>query len=399
METPAILRQGNRPPPPDFFQTSPKESKVKTKTYTDTAAKTKKAARVTTSKAKAAAAAADRDRDRDLDRDRDRDRRGSSPTHQSRRRPSDSNRHNGINNDSGDRDRDRDRDRNRNRDRDREYIRVGKRELEGDDGTEEEDSAAEVRSGRLDTLGWVSASWEPRRVVLRTDGSMSVGPLGMMEGSEGQKHSSRSQQRQQRGSGGDGEYTESSAAQTTARAAKMLGGGTPNWNVPASPPNWSSMLKSKTQARANGSSGKNSNGGVDGGGDGVNGGDNSANATGRTEGMTIWASNTSNASSTGLRSTSSRLASGLMAVAAAASGGGGNGGGGREQQVPGSPASSSATNTSGSGEKVNTFFGVCVLSMQYTSWLGWYSSTRLGWVESPPPSPVPCARCQLPWRA
>ncbi|CAM9198677.1 unnamed protein product, partial [Sphacelaria rigidula] len=28
------------------------------------------------------------------------------------------------------------------------------------------EAAVEVRSGRIDTLGWVSASWEPRRVVL-----------------------------------------------------------------------------------------------------------------------------------------------------------------------------------------------------------------------------------------
>lgn len=356
MEAPAILRQGNRPPPPDFFQTSPKDPKVKTDT--DTAA---------TSKAKAAAAAdRDLDRDRDPDPDPDLDRRGSSPPHHGRRRSVDSNRHNSINNDSGD--------------RDREYIRAGHRELDGDDGAEE-DSAAEVRSGRLDTLGWVSASWEPRRVVLRADGSMSVGPLGMMEGSEGRKHSSRSQQRQRRG-GGDGDYTDSSAALTAAKAAKMLGGGAPNWNVPASPPNWPSMLKSKTQAGANGNSGKNSNGGVDGGGEGVNNGDNSASATGRTEGMTIWASNNSNASSTGLRSTSSRLASGLMAVAAAASGGGGSGGGGREQQVPGSPASSSATNTSGSGEKVRTLWSLY--------------SVRLGWIEF---APLPHVRCQLSSRA
>lgn len=327
MEIPAILRQGNRPPPPDFFRTLPKGAEMGTSTNTTAGTRARAAAG---SKA-AAAAAPGSGRDH-----------GSSPPHRRRPWPSANDR---DNNDTV----------HNNRDRE-EYGGAKRRNFDGCVRTEE-DFAAEVRSGRLDTLGWVSASWEPRCVVLRTDGSMSVGPLSMVdEGSEGWKHGSRSQQRHRRGGGDGGDDTDSATPLTAARAAKMQGGGVPNLTVPPSPPNWAAVLKSKAQVGVNGGNGKNGHAGVDGGGGGGGVTIGGMSASARTEGMTTWASNTSNASSN-LRSTSSRLASGLLAVAAAAaSGGGGSIGGGREQQVPGSPTSS-ATSVHGSGEKVRA---VCI---------------------------------------
>ncbi|CAM9725144.1 unnamed protein product, partial [Laminaria digitata] len=92
-----------------------------------------------------------------------------------------------------------------------------------DDG---EAAAADVRSGRLDTLGWVSASWEPRCVVLRTDGSMSVQPLG-----SGRKLVQQRQQHRRASAeharGGGGAPASASPAESD-RAAKMKGerGGT-----------------------------------------------------------------------------------------------------------------------------------------------------------------------------
>ncbi|CAM9822188.1 unnamed protein product, partial [Ectocarpus sp. 13 AM-2016] len=104
-EIPAILRPTDRSPPPDFFPVSPGTAKAKA-----------------ASKAAAAAAAG-----------------GVPRTQQSRSRSR-----------SGD---DEDRE---------EYIRVRKMVEEEDDDEDDEDAAGEVRSGRLETLGWVSASWEPR---------------------------------------------------------------------------------------------------------------------------------------------------------------------------------------------------------------------------------------------
>eukprot|EP00752_Nemacystus_decipiens_P014235 g12662.t1 len=199
-----------------------------------------------------------------------------------------------------------------------EYIQVSHGDL--DDGVV--DSVAEVRSGRLDTLGWVSAAWEPRRVVLRTDGSMSVEPLGMLgaaataAGGARKRSLSREQPtehhhhrnpQQQGGSDGANANTASAAAANAAKAAKSLGGLAPNWNDPPSPPQWGSV-KLKTM---------NSKNTIGGGGGG---------SSARTEGMTTWASDSSNTSSN-LRSGTPSRRGGLLAAAMAVAGGGS-----REQQ-------------------------------------------------------------------
>lgn len=117
-------------------------------------------------------------------------------------------------------------------------------------GDVEEAAVVEVRSGRLDTLGWVSASWEPRCVILRTDGSMSVQPLGT-----GRKLVQQQQQR-------------ASALPT--------------------PPQWSPMVKfNKTGA-----------------------GRSVASTSTRTERMTSWASNSS--SSSMKSGASSRVVAGFL---------------------------------------------------------------------------------------
>ncbi|CAN0431619.1 unnamed protein product, partial [Ectocarpus sp. 12 AP-2014] len=77
-----------------------------------------------------------------------------------------------------------------------------------------------------------------------------------------------------------------------------------------------------------------------------------ASMSARTEGMTTWASNSSNTSSNMRSGASSRLASGFMAAVSGGGGGGGAAAGGREQVVAASP-SSSAASTSGSAEKWN----------------------------------------------
>lgn len=291
-ETPAIRRKGDRRPPPDFFPTS---SKTKTNT-----------------KAAAGAGAALPRRSRD---------------------------------DSGSRD-----------DRE-EYIQVSRGDLDDEVG---EDSVAEVRSGRLDTLGWVSASWEPRRVVLRTDGSMSVEPLGVMGAGRARRrsgsreepthhHHQHHRHPQQQGGGGsagaNANTAAAAAAVTASKAAKSLGGLAPNWNDPPSPPQWGSVKLKTTNRNVNGSGNGNGNSsGVAAGGGG--GGGSTASTSARTEGMTTWASNSSN-TSINLRSGTPSRRGGLLAAAMAVAGGGS-----REQPpVAGSPSSSVAS-APGSTEKV-----------------------------------------------
>ncbi|CAN0448776.1 unnamed protein product, partial [Ectocarpus sp. 12 AP-2014] len=84
----------------------------------------------------------------------------------------------------------------------------------------------------------------------------------------------------------DGAPGSSRASDTSTKAAKALGGLAPNWNDLPSPPNWASMVKSK-------------NGGGGGGGGGRNDSvvSRGASMSARTEGMTTWASNSSNTSS------------------------------------------------------------------------------------------------------
>ena len=168
---------------------------------------------------------------------------------------------------------------------------------------EEDEAALDVRSGRLDTLGWVSSSWEPRCVVLRTDGSMSVQPLGRV----GRKKLAQQQSARGGGSGYVGS-TQSSPA----------------------PAHWSPMMiKLKGRNMPTSSN------------------------TNMTERLTSWASNSSNGSSSMKSGTSTRLSTSFLASITAAAGGGGSGAGanGNGVAIAQSPGSSVSA---GSMEKVKT---------------------------------------------
>lgn len=181
--------------------------------------------------------------------------------------------------------------------------------VEGDDEDDEDEATLEVRSGRLDTLGWVSASWEPRCVILRADGSMSVQPLGRAR----KKLSLHQLHQQQRarwgGSGIGGVYGADSTQSSPARA------------------HWSPMM-AKLKGRSNG-----------------NVVPTSSSTTNITDRLTTWASNSS---SNSIRSASSnRLTSSFLAsITAAAAGPGGTGGGANSvAESPGSSVSSANGHT------------------------------------------------------
>lgn len=174
----------------------------------------------------------------------------------------------------------------------------------GEDVEEDDDTAVDdVRSGRLDTLGWVSASWEPRCVILRTDGSMSVQPLGMgRKLAQQQKQEQLPQERQQ-------QERQQQEKQQQQRATAL-----------PTPPQWSPMVKFNKPGA---------------------GGRSATSTSAKTERMTSWASN----SSTG--SMISGASSRVVGV------GGFLGSNSREPvSVVGSPASSVASGTGSFSDKV-----------------------------------------------
>lgn len=180
--------------------------------------------------------------------------------------------------------------------------------VEGDDEDDDDEATLEVRSGRLDTLGWVSASWEPRCVILRADGSMSVQPLGRARKKLAlhQLHLQQQQQRARWGGGGiGGVYGADSTQSSPARA------------------HWSPMM-AKLKGRSSG-----------------NVVPTSSSTTNITDRLTTWASNSSNNS---VRSASSnRLTSSFLAsiTTGPAAGPGGTGGGANGvAESPGSSVSS-----------------------------------------------------------
>lgn len=185
--------------------------------------------------------------------------------------------------------------------------------VEGDDEDYDDEATLEVRSGRLDTLGWVSASWEPRCVILRADGSMSVQPLGRAR-KKLSLHQLHQQQRARWSGGGiGGVYGADSTQSSPARA------------------HWSPMM-AKLKGRSNGNVVPTS----------------SSSTTNITERLTTWASNSSNNS---IRSASSnRLTSSFLASITAAAAGPG-GAGGSANGVAESPRSS-ISSANGHTEKV-----------------------------------------------
>lgn len=82
------------------------------------------------------------------------------------------------------------------------------------------EAAVEVRSGRIDTLGWVSASWEPRRVVLLADGVMYVAPLG--SNTAGGSKSRQQQQKRPQHQQVNGNYNSNASNNSIASTNQQL---------------------------------------------------------------------------------------------------------------------------------------------------------------------------------
>lgn len=214
----------------------------------------------------------------------------------------------------------------------REIERAGRKEQGKEEAPEEDEVAVIVKSGRLDTLGWMSDSWKPRRVILRADGSMSVQPLAM----------GRKLAHPRASVGGDGKASATPPSPPHRRAA---------------PPAQLVVKKSDKEGAS------------------IKTGGASSTGTSGTERMTSWTSATSNSTSNNnithrsnsvvKNGLSSRLAASFVAVG----GGGGTGAGtGAERRrgylrqsnssgghdsfsFPGSP-SSVTSSTTGSLEKV-----------------------------------------------
>lgn len=104
------------------------------------------------------------------------------------------------------------------------------------------DAALEVRSGRMDTLGWVSASWEPRCVTLRADGTLSVRPLG-----KGRKTTVQQPQQHQR----EKQQREQQRAQSGASFSNFVSNASNNSTSSTSQQIWSPLMK-KLSGRASG---------------------------------------------------------------------------------------------------------------------------------------------------